>query len=105
MAQFDVYKNPSRTSSKQFPFLVDIQGDFLNSLTTRIVIPLGITDVLDQNTMGKLTPVISYKDEEHLLMTSQIFSIPARLLVNPVGSLTHCRQIVLNSLDFAITGF
>ena len=105
MAQFDVYKNTGSNTSKRFPFLVDIQSNFLTNLATRIVIPLGIAVVLDRNTMGKLTPLIKYQEDELLLMTNQIFTIQARLLDDPIGSLSDSRQIILDALDFAIAGY
>ena len=104
MAQFDVYINPGRKTKKAFPLLLDIQSNFLTSLTTRIVIPLGVSTVLNQNIMGKLTPQIDYRGEELYLMTNQIFTIQNRLLQNPIGSLSESRHTILNALDFAITG-
>jgi len=40
MAQFDVYKNPGSRTSKQAPYLVEVQGRFVESLATCVVIPL-----------------------------------------------------------------
>jgi len=105
MAQFDVYKNSGRNTSKRFPFLVDIQNNFLANLATRIVIPLGIAAVLDRNTMRKLAPIISYQGNELFLMTNQIFTIQAKHLDDPIGSLSDSRQLILNALDFAIAGY
>lgn len=42
MSQFAVYKNRDRASAKRFPYLLDVQHDFLSSLATRMVIPLGL---------------------------------------------------------------
>lgn len=60
MAQFDVYKNPSRNTKKVYPYLVDIQHELISDIATRIVIPL--------------------------------------------GKLSHFRDDIISSLDFAITG-
>ncbi|MFQ6292692.1 CcdB family protein [Yersinia enterocolitica] len=39
MAQFFVYKNTAR-NKKIYPYFIDIQSDFLNHLSTHLVIPL-----------------------------------------------------------------
>ena len=38
MAQFDVYTNPNLATKRAIPYLLDIQTDLLNSLTTRVVL-------------------------------------------------------------------
>ncbi|MDM3871084.1 CcdB family protein [Porticoccus sp. W117] len=104
MSQFDVYKNPSKTSKKHLPYLLDVQNNFLEDLSTRIVIPLGLKSSFRNEEMDKLTPTISYLDEELLLLTPQISSVPASILKNQIGSLAHIRSEIINSLDFAISG-
>ena len=92
MAQFDVYPNPSKTSKAHYPYLVDIQSSLLNELVTRIVIPLGTRSAFAGETLQGLTPEISFKDQEFLLLTPQISSVSEKHLKNPVGSLSHFRN-------------
>ncbi len=40
MAQFDVYRNPSKKTSKAYPFLVDVQNSVIDQLATRLVVPV-----------------------------------------------------------------
>lgn len=44
MAQFDVYENLNDKSRQNIPYLLDIQNDVLKNLSTRVVIPLVITN-------------------------------------------------------------
>ncbi len=104
MAQFDVFRNPSATSRKHYPYLVDIQSPYLSELATRIVIPLGKATSLKNTAMKGLTPEISFEDEKLLLLTPQISSISKKQLKEPIGSLLHFREELMNSLDFAIFG-
>jgi toxin CcdB len=53
--------------------------------------------------MDVLTPEINYEGEELLLLTPQISSVPSKILKEPVGSLSHFREQIINALDFAIT--
>ncbi|WP_409524465.1 CcdB family protein [Nitrincola sp. MINF-07-Sa-05] len=104
MAQFDVYPNPSKTSNTQYPYLVDIQSSLLTDLATRIVIPLGKYSAFGGQSMRGLTPEISFDDQQLLLMTPQISSVPEKHLKNPVGSLSHFRDQIVAALDLAVTG-
>ncbi|MCS2609555.1 CcdB family protein [Halomonas dongshanensis] len=104
MAQFDVYPNPSKTSKTHYPYLVDIQSGLLTDLTTRIVIPLGKTSAFESQPMRGLTPEISFNDQQLLLMTPQISSVPEKYLKNPIGSLSHFRDQIVAAVDLAVTG-
>lgn len=104
MAQFDVYKNPSHTTQKAYPYIVDIQHELISDIATRMVVPLGRSSHFKNEQMQGLTPDIQYKGEKLLLLTPQIASIPANQLREPIGSLEHFRNEIIASLDFAITG-
>lgn len=104
MPQFDVYKNPSKATQQTFPFILDIQHDYISDIGTRIVLPLGRLQYFRNESLGKLTPVIEYEGDELILLTPQIASMPTSRLRNPVGTLEHFRTEILAALDFAITG-
>lgn len=104
MNQFDVYINPSSSTRDAFPYIVDIQNPVISELATRIVIPLGRITYFKNEQMKGLTPAVEYENEKFLLLTAQIASIPTKKLKNPVGSLSHFRDEIISSLDFAITG-
>jgi len=104
MAQFDVYLNPSKVSKEAYPYIVDIQSKLIAKINTRIVIPLGRLSRFKNQQLQGLTPIVKYKGEELLLLTPQISSLPARVLIKPIGSLSHLRLTILASLDFAISG-
>jgi toxin CcdB len=40
MARFDVYANPTAAERRHTPFYVDVQNDFINTLSSRVVVPL-----------------------------------------------------------------
>ena len=40
MARYDVYANPEASERKHTPYLLDVQNDYIDALTTRIVVPL-----------------------------------------------------------------
>ena len=97
MAQFDVYQNPSKTSRKHYPYLLDIQSPYISEIATRIVIPLGFASSFRNEAMKVLTPEINYEGKELLLLTPQISSVPIKILKEPVGSLSHFHEQIINA--------
>ena len=104
MGQFDVHPNPSRSTQADYPYIVDIQSPHLPELATRIVIPLARKAAFPSQAMKGLTPDVTFKGEDLLLVTPQIASLPVRVLPEPIGSLAHIRNQILSASDFAITG-
>lgn len=105
MAQFDVYENSNTTTKEAYPYFVDIQSNILSEIASRIVIPLGTLTSFKNQQLENLTPVITYNNEELLLLTPQIASTPLKILDKPIGSIAHLRATVLASVDFALSGF
>jgi len=104
MAQFDLYKNPNKASRKAYPFILDIQCDLIDNIATRIVVPLALYSKLKNEEMKGLTPKVSFEDRDLLILIPQLASMPAKLLKNPVGSLSYLRDEIISALDLAITG-
>ena len=104
MAQFDVYSNPSTNSNKAYPYLVDIQSPVISEIATRIVIPLSKKIDFKNTALRGLTLELNYEGEQLVLLTPQLSAVPAKLLKQPIGSLSHLRDEIIATLDFAITG-
>ncbi|OUR72395.1 plasmid maintenance protein CcdB, partial [Methylophaga sp. 41_12_T18] len=47
---------------------------------------------------------IAYENEQFILLTPQISSMPTKFLKNPVGSVESLRDEIIAAIDFAITG-
>jgi len=103
MTQFDVYMNPSRSTKKAYPYLLDIQSEIVSEISPRIVLPLARRSEFKEQAMKKLTPMITYDNEKLLIMTPQISAVPVKILKKPLGSLAHFRDEIIASLDFAIS--
>ena len=101
MAQFDVYKNTNEDSSERVPYVLDIQHDLLDNLSTRVVIPL----VGDIKPLSHLNPVVEVHGMKVVLSTAEMASVPVTILGEKVASLAEFRQDIVGSVDFMITGF
>lgn len=84
MAQYDVYPNPSTTAGQGIPYVVIIQSDLLDSLSTRLTIPLA-TLSYSGKVPSTLRPLVTVKGQRlHALAISQRRCLPnccASLLV------------------------
>lgn len=101
MAQFDVYKNTNEDSSERVPYVLDIQHNPLDNLSTRVVIPL----VGDIKPLSHLNPIVEVGGMKVVLSTAEMASVPVTILGEKVASLAEFRQDIVGSVDFMITGF
>ena len=105
MAQFAVYKNKNSRTRSAFPYLVDVQSDLLESLQSRVVVPLTRAAALTKKPVSHLTPVMNFDGEPYLLMTPQLAGIARSELGAEAGALTDQRQTILGAIEFLLTGF
>jgi toxin CcdB len=104
MAQFDVYRNPSKKTGKAYPFLVDVQNSVIDELETRLVVPLTTSNTKNSFYMKKLTPEIEFEGTTYLFLAQQLSSIPEDVLNGCIGSVEQSRELLIDAIDFAITG-
>ncbi|MBE4112240.1 plasmid maintenance protein CcdB, partial [Vibrio parahaemolyticus] len=48
MSQFSLYKNNDKNTATAYPYFVDVQSELLDTLNTRLVIPLTPTELLEK---------------------------------------------------------
>jgi toxin CcdB len=104
MAQFDVYTNPNPETKKTIPFLLDVQTDLLNSLATRVVVPL-ISASAMVKAAKHLNPHFSIKRTTVIMSTAELAGVTLNSLGEKVGSLKEHQNEIIAALDFLITGF
>ena len=100
--QFYLYRNFNKQTQSRYPYLLDVQSDFLDSLKTRLVIP--VMKLAEQKPITRLNPVFSWHKEQFLLVTQEMAAIPGNQLIEQVTELSEMRGEVLAAIDFLITG-
>jgi toxin CcdB len=105
MPQFDVYTNMNQNTGKTFPYLVDVQSSLLESLETRLVIPLMLKSVFGGKPINNLTPCLTIKNQEYLAITPQMAAIHKNNLGKLVDNFRNERDAIVSSIDFLIIGF
>lgn len=101
MAQFDVYENRAPSSKARVPYLLDVQHDLLEHLKTRVVIPL----VAEECPITHLNPSVEITGKRFMLSTQEMAGVSLDTLGSYVASLKSERNVVIQAIDFLVTGF
>ena len=99
MSKFDIHAAPSSS----VPFLMDLQDDIVDLLSTRVVAPL-IPAMDVEKRMKILNPVIQIKGTEYVLMTHLLAAVSFSALGEKVDTAISQRDEIIASLDFLFTG-
>ena len=97
MAQFDLYRNTSQTSGKRAPYLVEVQGNYCDIISTCVVIPLVKSG--EFLAAPVLNPIVTINGAEYILSTAEITAISRAKLERPIGSLKHLRTEIIQAID------
>ncbi len=104
MAQFDVYKNPNKTSARVIPFLLDVQSDFLSGFTSRVVVPLAVSGY-EVNPTRRLHPQFQIDGVGTIMLTERLSALPKAALGAHITSLAQHRDEIVAAMDFLVLGF
>ncbi len=69
MAQFDVYRNANPATRARIPYVLEVQSDLLDSLATRVVVPLCKPGMLKGRLAERLNPVFQVEGREVAMQT------------------------------------
>ncbi len=101
MARFDLYK----TRSQRIPYLLEVQSDTLETLASRVVIPVVSLEQAGAARLPRLNPGIMIDGVPHILMPQEMTTIPASKLRRPVGNIAEHRDAITAAMDFLFQGF
>lgn len=104
MAQFCVYENKSEQSTDSIPFLLDVQADLLDSLSTRVVIPL-VSGAAMGKPIKNLNPRFEIEDRAVFMSTAELAGVPVGILGRRIVSLKDRRDEIIAAIDFLFLGF
>ena len=104
MEQFDLYVNTDKDTNKTYPYFVDIQNGLLETLNSRVVIPLTPIGKSDKTYPENLCPVVKIKNKSFALLTHQLTSVSVSFLIKKETSLALHRDDIIAAIDFLVTG-
>ena len=103
MSQFCAYANADPASRKLIPYLLDVQSDLIETIGSRVVVPL-ITPERAGAPLERLMPSLAVADHRLVMDTAQIMGVPVRMLGPRVADLAHERQAILAAIDMLTHG-
>ena len=103
MARFDVYRNSSKASREDFPYLLDVQADLFVDLGSRVVVPL-MRRAAVRVPMTRLNPLFTVEGKPVVMATTDIAAVPVGVLGPKVESLAAQASVILGAIDFLLTG-
>lgn len=104
MSQFTLYRNNDSSTGTAYPYFVDIQAELLETLNTRLVIPLTPIELIEKKAPSHLCPTISIDEGHFVILTHQMASVPSRILTDPVNDLSAFRSEIIAAIDFLVSG-
>lgn len=99
MARYDVFARREGDG-----YLLDVQADLLESLTTRIVVPL-LPILSAPRPAARLNPVFSFSGSEMVMVTQFISAVPIAIFGARIGNLAAEHDAIIAALDMALQGF
>jgi len=104
MAQFDVYENPNPETNRTTPYLLDVQAELLDTLSTRVVVPL-LSAAYAEKPIRHLNPQFTVNETALLMSSAELAGISVQSLGKKIATLKHKRDEIIAAIDFLFTGF
>lgn len=104
MTQFTVYKNKNAVTKSRIPYLLDVQSGLLESLETRLVIPLAPLTLMKGRVITKLMPTVDVEGKSFVLLTPQMAGISSKDVGAFVCDISSLREQVIAAIDLLVTG-
>jgi len=103
MSQFAAFANADAASKKQFPYLLVVQSDLIETTSSRVVVPLILVERAG-GVIERLMPRLEVEGKPMVMDTVQIMSIPGRMLGKQVADLSHERLAIIDAIDMLTHG-
>ena len=104
MPQFAVHRNPNAATHTAIPFLLDVQSELLETLNTRVVVPLYLPAAVQDGIIATLMPRMEIDGEPYIAVTPELAGISRKSLGIQVSDASHRRYDIIAALDLLLTG-
>lgn len=105
MQRYDVCLNLSPASKQQIPYLLVLQHPAVDFLHSRVVAPLALPELLNHQTISRLTPKFTIEGQIVVLLTPEIGAVPLKALGPVVGQLSDQASTISAALDLLLNGY
>lgn len=98
------YAHPDPTLARKTPYLLDVQNIFLDTLGTRVVLPLRVAEYLPYP-LSDINPSFTLKGKKLILDTAAIAVFPAQPLTRPVDHWQKHAHLITQAMDTLFGGY
>lgn len=102
--QFDVYLNPSPKLKERYPYVVDIQSDLLSGLATRMVMPLAVSSLSNDDIPRRLCPSILVRGRLYSLIPFEAAPLDKRFLKKRIVTIRERANDIVAAADAVMSG-
>ena len=99
MAHFDLHAG----LGEGIGYVVNVQADLLDSLATRVVVPLMTRASV--KVIRDLNSIVRIDDMDDVVMTQELAAVPRSSLRRTIGSVAEWRDEITRALDVLFIGF
>ncbi len=103
MVRYDVFPNPSASARNGIPYVVVIQSELLDTLSTRLTVPLA-TLAFAGKASTALCPTITVKGERLNALAHYAAPLPSKALRRPVDNVVAHASALAAAMDVALSG-
>jgi len=103
MRFLDICRNPHTPPDGLFPYLLIVQGDYIDVRSTRVVVPLMKVEAISSVIKRGLMPEFIVEERHVVMATPQIAGIPVRDIGEVVLNIESRHHDVRRALDI-LTG-
>jgi toxin CcdB len=103
MTQYDVYANPSSSATSGIPFVVVIQSDLLDALSTRLTMPLAALSFVGKVPTA-LCPVVTVNGQRLHALAHYAAPLPAKVLRRPLDNVAAQASALVAAMDAVLSG-
>ncbi|HHR5911079.1 TPA: CcdB family protein [Providencia alcalifaciens] len=101
--QYCVYQ--AKKELTNYPYLLDVQSNIIDDLTTRLIIPLFDTRHLQTSLPIRLNPIIDIEGQPFVLMTHLMSAISKSMLGKEIICIEYQRDKIKSAIDLLVNGF
>lgn len=101
MPKYDIYRDPRGTEN----LLVNVQADVLDTLDTRMAIPLLPESKTKKEFVRQLNPIFEIAGRRYVLATQYMLAVPPGALREKVGNAREQADVITAAIDFLHQGF
>ena len=104
MRRFHAYELRSAKGRASYPLVLNVQGELVDDLRTRVVVPLAPAAGFKGKVINRLMPLLEIEGESWVMLTAQLGAIRVQDMGLEVANLSDKRFTIIAAIDVLLSG-